>query len=60
MGRNNATYLGALIDEVRITKGEALYTGNFTAPTTQFNLEGTFFNLNTAVDGSGTDLTSSF
>ena len=55
MGRNNATYLDGFIDDLRITKGEALYTASFTAPTEAFSLDGAFYAMNSAEDGTGTD-----
>lgn len=57
LGRNNATYLPGNIDEFRAKKGECAYTATFTAPTEPYTLSaGTYYELNTAEDMSGTDL----
>jgi hypothetical protein len=58
IGKNVATYLTACIDDVRITKGECLYSASFSVPTVEFSVEGTFYSLWTERNSLGTDITS--
>lgn len=55
IGLNNGVALNACIDEVRITKGSAVYTAAFTAPTAPFTISGTIASMWTNDDFTGTD-----
>ena len=58
VGRNGSTYLTAVIDEIRITKGSPVYTAAFTAPTEPFVPEGgTRAIMTSGAGGTGTDIT---
>jgi hypothetical protein len=58
-GRNQSSYFGGNIDELRISKGTALYTADFTVPTEPFYLDGTYYSFWTANNETGTDLRES-
>ena len=58
LGRNNATYLNACIDDVQISVGDAVYTAAFTPPTIEHTILGTTYSMFTGQDGSGTEITS--
>jgi hypothetical protein len=57
LGRNVSTYLGAIIDEVRITKGEPVYTTAFSVQTAEHSLLGTIYSMWTGINSSGTEIT---
>lgn len=59
IGKNVSTYINAMIDEVRITKGKNPYTANFTAPTEPFSVAGSFLSLWTGQNATGTEITTS-
>jgi len=60
IGKNNATYLNACIDEYRSTKGLSRYNATFTAPTTAFELSGITHQAWTVSNATGTELTPDF
>lgn len=57
IGRKGSAYITACIDEVRISKGIARYTADFTPTKIPLYLTGTFAAIWTGSDGTGTDLT---
>ncbi len=59
IGRNNATYLNACIDDFRIVYGTAKYTGAFTPSTTGLFASGVYFTAGTTATG-GTSLKDDF
>lgn len=60
IGKYGSSYITACIDEMRIVKGYAAYTADFTAPTEPFVLSGTIYAAWTNANGTGTELTENF
>lgn len=60
IGRWITTYLNAVIDEALVLKGLALSTStaSFTPPTSPYNVSGSYYDMRSNEDGTGTDLTS--
>lgn len=56
IGLNNGSYITAMIGAFRISKGVARWTSSFTPQDTPYDLDGTFYTMNTAADQSGTEL----
>lgn len=60
IGKSSTNYLEVVIDEVRITKGLARYTANFTTTTEPYSLSGLVYAAWTKANGTGTELTGDF
>lgn len=60
IGKSGSNYITACIDEMRIVKGYAAYTADFTAPTEPFVLSGLIYAAWTNANGTGTELTEDF
>ena len=59
VARHGSNYMDGTIDELRISKGVARWTANFTPPTAAYALEGTFIRGFANIDGTGTEFTDS-
>lgn len=60
IGKSGSNYITACLDEMRIVKGHAAYTANFSPPTTPFALSGLIYAAWTNANGTGSELTPDF
>ena len=57
VGKYGGTYITAVIDELRITKGDAVYTAAFTPSEQEFSINGSIYSFWSGQGSTGTDLT---
>ncbi len=60
LGRNGSTYLTAVLDEFKVSKGSAGHTAGFTPETQAYTLSGVVYSAYTNEDSTGTELTGDF
>jgi len=60
IGKTGSSYINAVVDEIRITKGLGRYTGNYDLATEPFTLSGLIYAAWTNRNGTGTEITSDF
>lgn len=60
IGKTGSSYINAVVDEIRITKGLGRYTGNYDLATEPFTLSGLIYAAWTNRNGTGTEITEDF